>query len=544
MAAGDDALGGSGVAMLAVAAVALAVFAVQLPALLRALYSSSDVTSLPALATLLDHVPADRSVTLGNAPEFEWLPILRATSSWPGHWQLWLVLPFLVAVAGFAVVARTTWTTWGRWPAIAAVAILTATAGEGFRITLFSLNAHAMSLLTMVVLGATLVAFARRPPRRLRTWVLAGAGLVALAGPATPDPQLLLTGIAPFAITAVVLWRLTGDPGHRSLAAFAVLVSGAAVGIGAVISAAMDADHVATWAGFELQFATLDRLPLNVSLVFGGLFELAGTAPAVFGQAVDRDSTLNALIGVPVVAGFAFAISRAGALLRRHLGDHAPTPPERPDRLAFVAFWALVIGLSLLACLFSTSPKPMATGRYLLPAFYGVAMLAPALAVAPRARAYVACGVLVFTVGVLGRHVLLGPGAFSHGPSSPTARAVQDYVERQHASVGYASTGDAGPLVWRSRGGLKVFPITNQACSAEACPGPLMSVSSWYLPRDGVRSYVVEGWTPGEAKPLALPPTAGAPIAQEQIGSVKVSVYDHDVARDLGSPLPTVPVGS
>jgi hypothetical protein len=544
VAEGDDALGGSGLAALGLIAAALIVFLVQLPGQVRELYASPDVTGLPQLVTLMDGVPADRVVTLSNAPEYEWLAILRATDSWPAHWALWLVIPFVLTAIGFALVARTMWTTWGRWAAVLSVAALVVVAG-GLRVTLLAIDAHAVSILSMVVLGTVLVAFARRPPRTVAGWVLPGIALIALIGPGTPDPQLLLTGIVPFVGAGIALWRLSGDPAHRRLAAFAVVVGVGAVGVGLLLAAAMHADHVSTWPGFQLQYATLDRLPVNVSLIFGGLFELAGTAPSIFGQPIDRDSTLDALIGAPVVLGFACALWWGLARVRRQLAaDLGPVRVERPDRLVFVLFWTAVVGLSLLACELTNSPKPSATGRYLIPAFYGVVMLAPALAGSRRMRGWVAIGVLVFAAGVVGRHALQGPDTFAYGPSADTAHAVEDYVAAQHATVGYAGWGDAGPLVWQSRGTLKVYPVTNQACSNELCEGPLMKVSSWYMPRDGVRSYLVEGFTPHDAQAMKVPATAGAPIAQAQIGTVRVSIYDHDLARDLGSPLATVPVGS
>jgi hypothetical protein len=536
-------LGASGWAALLLAAFASLLLAIQGPALMRSLYGNPDVTGVPQLARLLEGTPTDRVVTLSNAPEYEWLAILQATASWPGHWALWATVPFLLALAGLLVVARTMWKTWGLWAMAMAVAALAVTS-DGLRITLFALDAHAVSILSMVVLGAVVVAFARRPPRSALGWAAPGIALVALIGPGTADPQLVLTGLVPFAVATIATWRLSGDPAHRRLAAFAVIVTAGALAVGLVLAAAMKADDVSTWSGFELQFATLDRLPLNASLILGGLFELAGTAPSVFGQAIDKDSTLDALIGVPMVLGFIAVVWWGVRSLRQAVDEQPRAQVQRPDRLAFVVFWLAVVVLSLLACAFTNAPKPMATGRYLIPAFYGVAMLAPALAPSRRARTWVAVGVLVFAAGVAGRHVLNGVPETAYGPSADTTHAIEDYVAAHGATVGYATWGDAGPLVWRSQGRLKVYPVTNEACSNELCEGPLMKVDAWYLPRDGVRSYLVQGRRPRDAKPLAVPGTAGSPIAQDQVGEATVSIYDHDLARDLGEPIPTAPVGS
>jgi hypothetical protein len=145
--------------------------------------------------------------------------------------------------------------------------------------------------------------------------------------------------------------------------------------------------------------------------------------------------------------------------------------------------------------------------------------------------------VLAYSIGVLGRHVAEGPEVFGDGPDAAQAAAVQRFVTSHGATVGYAGYEDAEVLTWQTHARLQVFPVlAGFECPLEICPYYVMNVSTWYLPRPGVRSFVVTHPTLTEAHLHALPRFAGRPIAQARFGSASVFVYDHDVARDLGAP--------
>ncbi|HMJ37346.1 MAG TPA: hypothetical protein VK501_25805 [Baekduia sp.] len=534
-------LGLSGLAAAVVAAVALVVFAIQAPALVRALFLNPDIASMPHLATLLEGAPGDRVVTLSNAPEYESLTILRATAGWGIHRLLWQALPFAMAGAGLLVLARSVWTTWGRWAAATAVATLAVTS-EGLRMTLFGINAHAFSLFSVIVLGAVLVAFARRPPRSAVTWVLSGLALVALVAPGTPDLLLLLTGVAPFALAGVATWLLSGDATHRRLAAFTVIVSGAATVLGRLFAAHMRADGIAPTPTFGVQFATTDRLQHNFSLLLDGLAYLGGAH--TFGEKVTVSSLLGVVAGGAVVAGFVAGLWFTFTRLHAYAGDRRLARRERPERIAFIVFWGAALGLSVASYLASDLPQGPGTGRYLVPAFYAVAVLLPALAVGSRrARAYVAAGVLAFGVVVLGTHVVEGPEEFGGGPTAAEVSAVHAFVQRNGASVGYAGYQDAEVLTWGTRAALQVFPVyAGFGCPMESCRFPIMTVSSWYRERPGTRSFVVEHPPASFTQLDMLPRGTGKPVAAGQFGRLTVYVFDHDVARDLeAAPAPAQP---
>jgi riboflavin transporter FmnP len=530
-------LGISGLAAATVAALALVVFAVQLPALVQALFRNPDIASMPHLATLLAGAPADRTVTLSNAPEYESLTILRATAEWSGHRVLWQALPFVLAAAGLLVLARTMWVTWGRWAAAMAVAALAVTA-EGLRMTLFGINAHAFSLLSVIVLGAVLVAFARKPPRSAVTWVLAGLGLVALIAPGVPDLLLVLTGIVPFALAGVATWWLAGGRAHRGLAIFTVSVSASATLLGLLFAAHMRAADIAPTPTFGVRFATAGQLQHNPQVMLDGLAYLAGAH--TFGQKVSLSSLLGVVVGGAVIVGFAAGVWATVARLRTYAGHPRLARNEPPERLAFLVFWGAAVLLSIASYLASDLPKDAGTGRYLVPAFYGIAVLLPALALhSRRARAYVAAGVLAFSIGVVARHIVQGPEEFGGGPTPAEVASVRDFAVAQGATIGYAGYQDSEVLTWDSHAELQVFPIyAGFGCPRETCRFPIMSVSSWYAPRDGVRSFVVTHPPATYTQLATLPRGAGRPIAQAQFGSLGVSVYDHDVARDLEAELP------
>jgi hypothetical protein len=527
----EGGLGASGTAAIVVATIALVVFALQITALVRALFRNPDIASMPHLVTLLAGTPGDRTVTLANAPEYESLSILRATLDWPGHRLVWQALPFVLAGVGLLVLARTVRRTWGPWCAAMAVTTLAVTA-EGLRMTLFGINAHAFTLLSVIVLGAVVVGFARRPPRSAARWVLSGVALVAVVAPGVPDLLLMLTGIVPFTIAGLGTWWLVGRA-QRRLGIFTAAVSAAATVLGLIFAAAMRADDIAPTATFGVRFATTDQLQHNISLTLDGLAYLGGGH--VFGERVGLGSLLGVVVGGAVIGGFGaglwFTIARVRSSVRRR----GRPDLGRPDQLAFLLFWGAALVLSLVSFLGSDLPQSAATGRYLIPAFYGVAVLLPTLAVgSARGRAYVAVGVLAFSVGVLARHIVEGPEEFGSGPTPAEIAAVDDFVAAQNAAVGYAGYQDAGVLTWETHGRLKVFPIyAGFGCRRETCRFPIMSVSSWYTERSRVRSFVVLH-APGTYTQLAtLPQGAGRPIASAQFDRLAVYVYDHDVARDL-----------
>jgi hypothetical protein len=528
-------LGACGLAAAIVGAVALAVFAVQLPALVRAMALNGDIASMPALVTLLTGAPPGRVVTLSNAPEYESLSILRATLDWPAHRLLWLALPYVLTGAGLALLTRTVWVTWGRWAAAMGFATLVVTA-EGLRMTLFGICAHCFSLLSMILLGAVLVAFARRPPRSRATWLLTGIGLVAVVGPGTPDLLLIATGIVPFALAGVAMWWLAGGGDHRRLAIFTVSVGAAATGVGLLLAAQMRADDIVPSPAFGVAFATVAQLQANVPLILQGFADLAGAH--TFGQPVDARSLLGFLRGAPAIAGLVAACWIAATRLRGYVERRGATRAQPPERVAFVLFWSAVLLFNVTVCLVSDLPHDGATGRYLIPAFYAGAVLLPALALgSAQARACVAIGVLAFSIGVLGRHLVEGPEVFGDGPGAAESAAIQRFVTGHGATLGYAGYQDAEVLTWQTHARLHVFPVlAGFECPLEICPYYVMNVSSWYQPRPGARSFVVTHPTLTEAHLHALPRFAGRPIAQARFGSASVFVYDHDVARDLGAP--------
>ncbi|MCW3003053.1 MAG: hypothetical protein JWQ20_2351 [Conexibacter sp.] len=533
----DGGLGASGIAAAAVAAFGLIVFAIQLPALLRAISLNGDIASMPALVTLLSGAPPDRVVTLSNAPEYESLTILRATLHWSLHRELWQALPFALTGAGIIVLARTTWVTWGRWAAAMVVATLAVTA-EGLRMTLFGINAHGFSLLSVIVLGAVLVAFARKPPRSRVTWVVTGLALIALVAPGAPDLLLMLAGLGPFALAGVGTWWLSRDATQRRLAIFTVSVSAISAILGLLFTAHMRGDDIFPTSTFVVTFATADQLQRNVALLIEGFVDIADLH--VLGREVNLRSSLGAVIAAPVIAGFLTASWYSVKRLRAYVHDRALARSQAPERLAFLVFWSAVLVLSLAACLASTVPREGATGHYLVPAFYGVAALAPALALGSRrARGYVAVGVLVFSLGAIGRHVAEGQETFGDGPTAAEAASIQSFVTAHGAHIGYAGYQDAEVLTWQTHARLRVFPILSGfGCLREICPYYVMTVSSWYQPREGVRSFIVTQPQVTEAHTHTLPRSAGAPIARARFNRLTVFVYDHDVARDFGAELP------
>ena len=180
----------------------------------------------------------------------------------------------------------------------------------------------------------------------------------------------------------------------------------------------------------------------------------------------------------------------------------------------------------------TTVPVDQTSGRYLVPAGYGLVALVvtAAGAVGPKRLAAAAGCATVCFGAVLG----LGRGELQANPSRfpdlGTGRALQSFVRQAHLSYGYAGYWDASALTWETRLKVRLYPV--QACGTTLCPFQFHQISSFYTPRPGTRPFLLSD----PSQPLNPGPAAalGAPLSTVHIGAATVYVYGYDIAARFG----------
>jgi len=494
----------------AVAAVAyLVVVVTRTPAIIRALYWSSDAAGRFVLAEL---APGHGRVELpryGAWTSFWWL---LATRGLPGHEYVWEATPYVFALATAAIVGWATGRVFGSWAGMTAAVVTLVVGPVPLRSLMFG-DLHTSTPFTAAILGAYLVVVADR-----RGWPL--VLLVGVVGGlnAASDPLLWIAGIAPFAVGAGVLAVALRA---RDVAARAAAVVGVAA-ICAVVTG-----RVMSSLGFHI-------IPVGVK--FAGISEL-GPNLLTLGRSIALLYGANFFVypGYPsdplrfALALFGFAALAATLLAALRLSLRRAEPRAR----AYACYWATAV--ALLCGAYWTSNLASGAGfaggvNYLLTvapaAGVGLALLG---AGSHRARLAVSLAiVLVAAVNVSsiahGRAEVRSPAAL-HGPE------LIRLLERRGLTHGYASYWDAQSLTWKSGTRVLVAPV--QPCAdrrAQLCRHPFFTMDSWYQGRPG-RSFLivdpaVDTWT----KPSGL----GPPSETYRLGpDVTVYVYPYDLARHI-----------
>ena len=249
--------------------VAAAIYVVFLLAhfkgLVQANYLSADVVAAPVLAELSDDAPPGSEILLGNFPWYEGFWLETLTRSLPGHRQIWQLAPWLLSLAGVALVAWSAWRAAGRWAA-AMVAVALGCANTGLLSYQLSLSIHSLVWVHAALLGAFLTLAAARGGLvgRMPVHVIACVALAAVTAlGVASDKLLVVAGIVPLALAGIALAFLIPGPAGRRLAASAIGVAAGSVLLAIPVTAAAHAAEIRA-ADFPITFANFDRIAPNV----------------------------------------------------------------------------------------------------------------------------------------------------------------------------------------------------------------------------------------------------------------------------------------
>jgi len=127
-------------------------------------------------------------------------------------------------------------------------------------------------------------------------------------------------------------------------------------------------------------------------------------------------------------------------------------------------------------------------------------------------------------------------GRYAYGTQITTAETQQlvRYANRQRLAYGYADYTTAPVLTWATGLRVHVFPV--RPCSQGLCAFYLHTISSWYAPHPGARTFlIVDQASQGSYLPVTRPSAAfGRPASRAQLGDLTIYVYNHDIAAQLG----------
>jgi hypothetical protein len=501
--------------------------------LVSALYLNADIASAPVISSLLAHAPAGRVVTLGNYPWYEPFWFFELTRGFPWHRQLWEAAPFLVAAADLSLLVWMAWRALGPRAALITGSVLACTT-HGMRFVLFTPNAHGGALFHGVLLGAALV-FVSRRGSPIPTLVLLAGGVVlsVLTAVGSSDRLLVVDSLVPFVLTAWVCWWRTRAAAQRMVALVATYLAVLALLWDRLAETAMRADHVAQTRDFGLSFVSPSQLFPNVAVFTSAFSDLGGGD--FFGARVSGGGVLSLAAATLTLA--------AGAAVVRWCWRAAPNllaPPRALSSAAlaretYVVFWSATLLCTVAAFLLTSAPQDVRDSRYLAAAFVAVVALLPVVAPTTR-RARLVLLVAVSAYALLALHASIDEGRYAYGTQLTPAelQRLERYAQRQHLAYGYADYATAPVVTWATGLRVQVFPV--QPCSRGLCAFYLHTISSWYAPHPGARTFLlVDKASQSTYLAVTGPSTAfGPPTSRAKLGGLTIYVYDHDIAAHLG----------
>jgi hypothetical protein len=511
---------------------------VQARGTIHSLDLNADYTTSFVLPALASHAAAGSVISLGAHAYYEAWWFDRATVGLPHYRFIWEAVPFVVDAAGIAVVVWCAWLALGLRGALVSGVVLVSIS-DGWRVVLADPSGrvgtavHAGALLAALLI----VSGARRAPRLNRSWLVAlTVFTVAFGAAGGTDSLVAATVLVPYTLAPWAWWFA-----DRSRAALRVSLYALATGIGALIGAVLltafeHSQHV-LHAWFPVVFLATGNITGNLQAFAGDWANLG--AGSFFGLAVN---VTNLEFFVP---GALCLTALGGVLwaLWRRARSLATRPPmsggiSDPTRAIYLTFWGLVLAIDLGLWLLTQVSAEGATGgdNYLLSAWIATAALLGAFAVRRRLWWTVLAGVAVFSILNFRTHVDDGVPAYGYGPTAQIAGDIEHFTQTEGAKFGFTSYWDSTPIIWETHLKALAYPITNLSCTAASglCPY-FMGISSWYVPRRNIRTFLVTDSNPAVPGAFGTAPAAlGKPLAVAPLGQYTVYVYDYDIASRFG----------
>jgi hypothetical protein len=496
-------------------------------ALTSTTYLDADTASAPVIGQLLSSGAPHSKVFLGSFDWYSTLLFELGTRWLPLHRQIWEVAPYAMALAAAGLIGWCVWRVAGARAASLTVVLLVCAAPRTLHV-LLSTTEHGPVWFCLALLSFALVVAAGRPNRL--SWPVAGflillTGLII--GVNASDTLVVVGGIGPLIVAALTAHALL-----RSRESFRLLqLSAAILVVSAVVwfitarlmthygvsrcACPSDANH----------FVRADHVAKHFRLWWQSIVDLSN------GWFFGAKLTLSSLLMVACAVLGLTAVALLPRIAWRELRGRTIGIAARPaERLAFITYWTVSAAFLTLAFLISAAPIGLGADRYLVGVIYAAAAVVPAALV--RNRVTHAAAVVGTVIFALTATISIGkrPPETPALPSAAAANAVARLAAQNHVSVGYTGYWDAAPITWATHFRVRLYPL--RQCGHSLCRFYEHMISSWYSPRSGIRSFLLED--PGLPAKVSPSASLGAPSAVYRVGKMTMYLYPYDLARKVG----------
>jgi hypothetical protein len=523
----------------AIAAAYFVVLAVRYAQLVESFTWDSDVSSGFAIAETLAHAGDGGHTVMTSMGAYVSLWFGLLTASLPLHRALWENAGTVVFIAAALTIGWSVRQVASRRAAVLATLLALVVTPAAFFV-LTAGYSHNPAYLGTALLGAYVVWMMRaRPLRRVTAVSVALLAGVVVGVFWASDLLLVVTGIVPFAFTAV-LGAMQRSRRSRMFALSALTTLATAVAVALFTSMTMGS------LGFVVVHPTtstlpLSAIPLHAEYLFEGLKNIFGgylggpLAPGTLESVVGSAAivvTLAAMLMLLVMG--AYSVARlAMSTLRR---GRVQTAPHDLATALHIVYWTGSAASTAVAFELSAQVTH-ASNEYYVTLIFSVAAIAPLLMRAVSfGRWLVPAGASILFIAsllALTSYVVYPPPLAQKGVAQD-ASAIIGLAEANHATVGYAGYWWTSDLTWNAHERIQVRPVSlcENPAGADLCPFYIARVPSWYEPAQR-RSFLLVN--PSEYYVYGLPKGLGPPLASYALGSsTRMYVYPYDIASRLG----------
>lgn len=506
----------------------LVICLVNLHTFIGHLYLNADVAVAAVIGELFGGRGPHAITYLGNHPWYATLIWETATKGLPFHRQLWEAGPFFLQLLLCGLVG------WGLWRLAGYQAALY---GGGFLLLLstgallwqLQPDSHSLAWFADGLCGVAALEIARqRGPRSgpKRLFVLAIGGCVT-GFFLSSDSLALISGIAPFLIATVLTSERQRKPALRRAAEVGTFLA-------ATFLVAEAVRHAMHTSGVEPTpfppgetFVALENLGHNITLYYQALSSLL--MGSFFGAKLTVETGIYLLAWLAGIYLLFLAVATARRSLMGELGNGARGPAV-PQRAAWIAFWLSSAALLSLSFLTGQAPTDLNSSRYLGGIPVAIAALYPLAQ--GRLGGVKATAVAAATIWAVGANLNLLSNWIPDYQALPYSlvNQVEALAAKNHAPVGYANYWAASPITWGSNMKVLVLPVEN--CGPNLCQYRIGSISSYYKPRPGVHSFLLDDPAAGPP-PVSPPATLGPPTAEYHLGQTVIWVYPYDIGAKV-----------
>lgn len=507
--------------------------AAQFHAVISTAYLDADTASAPVIGQLFSSGGAHAHVYLGTFDWYSTLLFELGTKWLPLHREIWELAPYAMALVSAAAIGWAVWRLAGAGAASLTVVLLVCASPRTLHL-LLSTTEHGPDWFCLALLSFVIVFAAERrdrpdrPARPLAVLTILLVGLIVGVNAAS-DPLVVIGGLGPLIVasaTAHALIRTRESLRIVQFSAGTLVATGAVWLITAVVMAHYDVTRCVCGSGAD-QFARIDHVGKQFALWWQSVVNLSNGWFS--GARLTLSSLLMLICAVLALTAVALLPRIAWSEVRPHL-PRAAGVQYPAARLAFIAYWTVSAAFLSVAFLVSAAPVDLTADRYLVGVIYAVAAVVPIALV--RRQAAHAVAVAATIIFALTATISIGKPTADQPtlPSDATAKAVERIATQHHVSVGYTGYWDAAPITWATHFRVRAYPV--RECGQSLCRFYQHMISSWYLPRAGIGSFLLSDPT----LPAAVSPSSalGAPSAVYRIGRLTMYIYSYDLASKVG----------